>query len=548
MSLPKKSKNFKVKTLVVILVLIIGIFLSFQYFLVQQLQNQFQDLINAKEDRSYDIRYQSIGFDLLNTQVTMEDITIVPINVDSTAPNAIRGEVGSARLNGFGIVEFLTNKVVSINELKFEEPKFTIVHSRREQTAKSSTSLQDLFKDVISRGEIKNFTLTGGEATIFLRNDTLRQIGHFEDFYVQATNLFTDTVRMNYAIPFQFDDLHTAFRNLEFEIKEGEILKLDHFDFDFQEQSLMLEGLSLSHDKDWTSVAREQDYQKDIIDFSIKTIDISRLSPLSTFYNSLVFISDHVLIDSLVLNDGRDKNIPRPPDEIKRNYTAIIKSIDVPIRIDTLEIINSRVKYSEINDGSRAVGSINLTDLNCSLFNLSSIDSVEMNAPYRMELTALINGAGKVQLRAIEDYNTLNVNGELSIGPMDMKALNPTLINMAGVEVMNGKLNSLRVQMKWDKEGSKNKFIIDYEDLDVEVLKKNSRNKDKFLTKLGRAAYHESHTKGDKHYKEPEYYSYRNLYRGPFNFLWLNIKDGVFQTVPKGLARKFVPTSKKKKK
>jgi len=544
-SLPKKRKNFKIKTLIVVLILVVGGFYLLQHLLVSQFQKNFEEVLNSNPERAYDFRYRSLSLDLLRTQVKMEGITIAPINVDTSASNTIRGEVEMVLLNGVGVIDFLTNQTLTIEELRFEEPKFTLVHKEREQTKNSSGSFQALFQDIISRGEIKNFTLNGGEAGVFVRTDTLRQIGSFDGFHIEAKNLSTDIERLNYAIPFQFDDLHTAFSNLTLQLKEGQNLKLEQFDFHFKNESLFLKGLSLSYDKDWTSVALEEEFQKDIIEFSIGSINADKLSPLSTFYNSFVLISDRLLIDSLFLNDGRDKNIPRPPDEIKRNYTAIIKSLDVPIRIDTLEITNSQVTYSEINDGSRAIGTLRLMDLNSKLFNVTTIDSVKLSKPFRMELKALLNGAGEVTLKAIEDYETLNVNAELTLGPMDMKSLNPTLINLAGVEIKNGKLNGLRAQMNWDSEGSKNRFIIDYENLEVEVLKKNSNDRDKFLTRIGKAAYHQSHIKGDKHYHEPEYYSYRNKYRGPFNFLWVNVKDGVFQTVPSGVARLFIPKPSK---
>ncbi|MDN3202693.1 DUF748 domain-containing protein [Algoriphagus sediminis] len=545
MSLPKKRKNFKIKITAVILLVVIGGFLLLKHFVVNQFEKRFEETINSNPDRAYDIRYESFSFDLVKTQVKMEGITIIPINVDSTTSNTIEGSVDLALLNGVGVIDFLLNQSLTIDELRFEAPKFTLVHSKREQASKSSGSFQDLFKDIVSRGEIKNFTLSEGEATLFIKNDTLRQIGSFEGFQLEAKNLATDIERLNYAIPFQFNDLHTAFRNLEMEISEGEILRLGNFEFDYGNERLHLADFSLTHDRDWKEVAREEEFQKDIIDFSVQSITLSKVNPLSSLYNSLVVIAEKVEIDSLVLNDGRDKNIPRPPDVVKQNYAAMLKALDIPIRINSVAIKNSKVTYSEINIGSSSPGTLVLENVNCKLYNLSTIDSIEMKKPLQIELSALLNGEGKVNLIAKENYETMSVDAELTLGPMDMKSLNQTLINMAGVKVNEGRILGLKAQMNWDLKGSKNKFQIEYDNLEIEILKSNSRKENKFLSTVGKAAYHKSHIQSDKHYQEPEYYSYRNIYRGPFNFLWVNVKDGVFQTVPSGVARMFIPKPEK---
>ncbi|MFC3880601.1 hypothetical protein ACFOSV_10455 [Algoriphagus namhaensis] len=536
MSLPKITKKAKTKRFLgwalVFALVLFGLLKGLEF----TLENQIEGLINTNEDRKYDLRYKSLNLNILTTKVKLEGVSIVPVNPDSTK-SFVSASLEEAQLNGVDVFKFLTSKVLTIDELNFLAPNFLLTLAGGQESSRGSSAFQDLFKDIISRGEIKNFSMKGGNAELYLASDPSRKIGSFNNFNITASDLSTDAVQLNHAIPFQFENIHTSLESFTYELDFGRHLSFDSFDFSYADQELTILGLKMGFENTWQDQAKLIGYQTDIIDFKLGSLKFKKLSPSASLYDSLVFVSEKLELDSLVLKDRRDKNIPRPKDEIKENFAALLKKLNFPLLIDTIKITNSSVEYFEINEGSTEAGVLLLSELDATILNATSMDSLEAIRPLEIALTGKLNEASDFSLNVIENYQDLSFSVDLEVGAMSMKSLNTTLVNLASIEIKSGQMTSLKLRMDAGTYSSRNHFSIQYSGLDFDLLKKDSQAKNKLLSSVSKVAYFQSFQKGDKHWNDPSYTTKRNRYRGPINLIWLSLKEGLLKTVPRGAAR-----------
>lgn len=533
--------------MIYILVGLLSFFLILGFGLSFWLSSFLKTTLNTNPERKYDIIFEDLSISLFRSSIELKKLEINPLNTKGEA-SIINASVEKAEIRGYSIWEFVISRRLTIAEFSFVKPEFRLTHNDTISShSKSSKPFQSLFGDVVSRGKIKNFSIQDGKAEYFIQGDSLRRIGGFKEMNLQATGLETDSAMIGHSIPFQLDNVHTSFKDLNYQVADDQNLRLGSFEFDFKTGELNLKDFSLSYDKPWQEIAKSKTFQQDIIDFHMGSLSISKLNTSSRLYDSLLIIAGSVSIDSLVFNDGRDKNIPRPKDELKKDFTALLNALQFPLEVDSLFIRNSKITYSEIEKGNTEPGVLVLEDLNGLIINLASIDSVEKKSPLDIHIKAKLNGKGDLELKLLENYQSNSFEVDLSLGAMEMKDLNPTLINLAGIAIEAGQLMELSLEMEAGPTSSDNHFLMEYRGLKMDLLNEEDKKKG-FLSSVANLAIHKENLPENKHYKTPSYSTKRNIYRGPINLIWLSVKDGLMATIPTGMVQKLMPHSKGDKK
>ncbi|PZX58056.1 AsmA family protein [Algoriphagus chordae] len=509
-------------------------------------QNNFESRLNSNPDRKYDLNYENFTISILAGNIELDNLKITPLNTDSL-PSVITGTVEKAELDGISFLSFITAKAIKIQKLSFLTPDFTVIHSDFPKKSTTTTKpFQSLFKDIISRGEIKNFSLLGGKAELLYQKDTLQKIGSFEGLEIIATGLVTDSVQVGRAIPFKLENITISLKNFSYLTTDGQTLSLGAFDFDLEKGQMDLEALSMKLNSTWEEYAKTQPVQKGIMSFDIGHLALRGLSSESQFYDSLMVISQSLEIDSLDLHVSKDKNRPLPPQVAKKDFSNMLEELSFPVAIDSLLIKNSKITYSEIESGKTKAGTITLSEVNGLIQNVSSIDAVEKEKPLLIAISAIFDGSGKLNLNVTENYFERKWVADLTLEAMDMKQLNQTVNHLAGISIVTGDLQKLHMKMEATATASDNHFLMQYKDLKMELINPDDHKKG-FMSSVANLAIHKQHLPGDKNYQELTYSTTRDIYKGPINLIWLSAKDGLMATIPSKVVQKLLPHSKESK-
>lgn len=532
------------------LVIIIGSILLFLFASIILLENwvetKFENTLNTNPNRKYDLNYDILSVSILKGKIELNQLQITPLTVDSI-PTIIAGSVERANLEGIGFISFLRNKEISIEILEFLNPEFTLTRTDfQKDQVESTRPFQTLFRDIISRGEIKNFSLSGGKAILFEQNDSLQRIGSFDDLEIMASGIETDSVQLDKAIPFKLEELKIGLKNLSYLLSENQIFRFESYAFDFSGGQMDLENISLELGQEWYKQAKNQPEQKEIMEFDIGSVAIRGLSEASQFGDSLMIIAESITLDSVDFKIGKDKNRPFPPKELKQDFSYLLEALTFPMKVDSLKVTNSTITYSEIGSGQTLPGKINLSEVNGLVLNVSTIEEVERENSLYVTLSAVFDGSGQLSLEVHENYFEREWEADLTLEDMDMKDLNQTVNNLAGISIASGKLKKLHLNMEANASFSDNHFLMEYEDFKIELLNPEHHKKG-FLSSLANLAVHKQHKPGDKHFQELAYATTRDPYKGPINLIWLSAKDGLLATVPIKAAQKLMVHSKNDK-
>ena len=192
-----------------------------------------------------------------------------------------------------------------------------------------------------------------------------------------------------------------------------------------------------------------------------------------------------------------------------------------------LKIENGRVQYAEqVSEQSKA-GNIVFTELNSEITNLSNRSTEPIlfkNKAKRMGVAPLLvdwsfyteNGADLFKAsRIIKNFKTA--------------AINPVLESNLRSRA-KGAINELYFTISGDTYVSSGTMKMNYNDFEFVVLKKNRLGVNKVFTVLGKICTNDGSKTDQNGYRFGEISLKRDPTKSFFNYLWINVQDGIIST------------------
>lgn len=516
------------------------------FYLEMWLSKKIPEIININPDRNYDLLFENVEINLFQKGVELQTIVLVPLN-DSLATK-MNGSLRSIQMGNVNFMALIFNSKLEIGEIKLVEPAFRLIQSDRKRSAnESSQAFQKLFQDLISRGEIRNFILEKGTAEMFIDNDSLYRFGQFTDLNIIAHGIETDSIIATYAIPFKLKSIVTSLKNLKIITDYNQEFRVAEASFNSSARTASFKGISLKYNNQISGARDEADFQKDLIQLEIKEFGLSQIDAESTIYGNWSIFAGLASIDSLVLEDLRDKNKPRPEEPVKPLFEGMIEKIPFPFKLDSVKISNSTISYKEIPAGKNNPIILNFQEINGFIANLISTDSLQKDGLMKIDVSSNLNGYASVSMSIDVPYGKNAFELDASLGGFDMVELNEIFEPLGKFKVESGTLRGLKLHMIADEKGSSNQVNFDYENLKLEVFNSDGSKKSKngILSSVANIMTSKENLQGNKNYKISRHWTSRNPYRSPFNLIWISTKDGLMAIVPSSLGNIFISDNKK---
>lgn len=526
------------KKLLLALGILILLGISSVFLIERWLVKTLSERINAKGDRAYDILYEDVDAHLFRGSIELRVISLRPVKGDMAT--TITGTMKSVRFGGLNILDFLFGDVLDIGELRMEVPKFVLVRndSISRKPADVSMAFQDFFGDIVSRGVIHNFVIEDGSGQFYTQSDSLRKFGSFESLNISAINLETDSVRLNYAIPFKLESIKTSIRNLQININEGQTFTLGELSYDSKADAFNFYDLKLAYDDSNLAAAKRSDVQKDYIEIGMKHLKIEKINARSTIYGNWSIVAGLITIDSLNLHDLRNKNKPRPIDEpVKPMFEGMVEMIPFPLEVDTVRVLNSQIIYTQISEGKSVAGSLKFEQLSALITHVVSIDSLQ-SGEMKIHGEAVLNGFAPMRMDVTVPYGKDEAEEqfqlEASVASFALPSLNGILGDLVSVNINSGRMEKLRITMNANPRRSSNSMIFHYKDLKLELRDEEAQKK-KLKSTLANILTSSNNLPENRNYKTATFQTQRNIYRGTFNLIWESVREGMLEIVPSDL-------------
>jgi hypothetical protein len=523
--------------LAVVLMLIAGV-----YWGKTWINTNLESVVNADPDRQYDFNFDLLEVDLLQGVILINEVRITPLGENVGV--IVEGHVVQVMMTKVNIFQLIWNKVLDIQQLSFSQPEF-IIHIPTENSTeeKPAKALQSLFGDILSRGAIRNFQL-GRANAVMLMGD--KQIGSLSNLNILATELSTDSLKWNYPIPFDYNRILISIDSLDYLMGNKQLFRVGKIDFDTKSQQLILNSISLKYPEGLQKASLQADFQVDLIEVELDALVLSGIEATSNLYSNLDIRARKMELQGLVFEDFRNKNIARPPDEVKPLFQGLINKINFPLKLDTLKLTHAAVVYGESVPGKNETWRLHLDNLNGDLVNLTSIPEFQkVLGHFTGKFTGQIQGAGNLHIDLKVPYERDEFDMGVDFTSFQLPKVNELLSPIMNGEIVSGDLVRMNIQISANSQRSINQFRFDYTNLKIELYQKGTQKKNRVLSTLANMAVNTSNLPGERNYMTSSYTTQRNQYRGPINLVWKSTKEGILSIVPGGVAKEILKSSEK---
>ncbi len=464
--------------------------------------------------------------------------------------------VSKLSLSGLGLFDLIINRKLYLDKIEIDELNFNFYRPKREYQINAVTEEK---KPAFSLDSIH----LSGIDKIDLAEMVIADYGVF---VIDASNM--DTISSYQGKEFLFSGLdmnaleggqgYFTFDNseLELELKQQEFgldgglyaISFDDLHYKYDEQEIELINFELKPIASPEEFSSKFDQTYDINAASVDTLLVSGIDPYPLFQSGVISIQQ-IDVNGLKASTFKDKTKPWDIKKITNLPQMALENMRQPLHISTIKIKNSSFIYSEKLDHTDDLVNVNLDNIQGEITYVTSIrDSLNSGRSLEVTLNTDLLNTLPFYVHITMPYNTTDNSfhaSGYSKGTADFEKLNPTVFPAVGMKFENGKLNGINFKLQGNPNRSKGELIMLYEDLEVELFKKNE-SENKTTSWIANTFIKRSNPNKNGKIIEAKIDFERIKYKGFGNYLWKSVQSGIVNSLaPFGKRNKKENSAKK---
>jgi len=518
-------------------VIILGIILFFIARRADRIVEPYvRSLLEQNKPMNHRIEYDQIRLNLVNRSIIVKDVRIFP---DSSVVKDehlwMEVSVNKIRLTNFKILKLLLHKKLSIGDFILLKP-VAAVYLPSKTIHKDET---EVVKDTIVKPKapllgsisLERVTLDGGSFSLFHKGVKLASS---DDINFVAEQISLVKNKLDEPVGYSYGDVKVNLSDISLQFATGLYnMSLKHFALNKQDSSVVLKEFRMIPKYKKGEFEENLEFQNDRFDVRVGTLNIEGVGYRRLLNGQPLEISK-IHIDELNADIYRDKNVRVDSNHFPQFYNESFLKINSPIRLDTLLVSNSIVKYGELAEGKEKAGEILLEDFKLHIFDLSNILTDSTPDPeMQVFINAMVMGEGSLNVELV-----LPLTGRLhdfkcsgSVGSMKLSPLNDMLEPSINMKFIKGDLNRMTFAFSANDNISSGWMEFLYQDLDIELLKKDPEKQWGFISLMANAVAVSNNPAPGKELKIVTVGYERNKYKGLINYVWKTIQSGMINTI-----------------
>ena len=282
--------------------------------------------------------------------------------------------------------------------------------------------------------------------------------------------------------------------------------------------------------------ANKAGFQKDRFNVRLGGIVLKNIEMQNLLQQKI--IASQLLINNASAKIYRDISKPLEQKNKVGNYPSqLLKALDIPVNISKASLPNAYIEYKEKGAGSGNGGIVRFEDSKLDITNITNIpEAIQENNFLNISFDTKVSG--QIPLKGNFKFSLKNNGGNFTanghIPAFDPLILNKISIPMTLIKLNGGKINSIDFQLTGNNYNAKGDFLMRYQHLKVDVLKKDKDTKQ--ITKRGFASFvanlmlrNDNPNKKGLRKVRPVYE--RDIYKSFFNLVWKTVFTGMKETV-----------------
>lgn len=503
------------RVLFVTVALLLAGYAGLHYWIKSQVKQQLSENL----PKSWLLDYRSIGLNLFSGSIQLNDINLQI--KDSLAINSFL----DIEAKHFGIYdvsysEFLEENEIYISKCRIVQPRIVFKPYARHKDSlqvKASKEKQSL--------QVTNIALEQG-LFVLLPSETDKQGFQVEEFNVNINEFNSNVLESNEMLPFEYDSFNIDLNGISFAISPYERLEIS--EADVTQDSVHFSKTTLLTTLNRKEYNKQLKKERDHYDLSIPEI-LFDFPGLKKKNNQVLVDISKMQIKDPVFKLYRDKLLP---DEYshKSLFNEKFRNLPFILALDSLEISQADILYTEKNEYYNDGGQLKFLKMN--------VTGSHIGNAYSKKDTTKIVGHGLFMTDAKLDfdwrfqvYDTKDsFDFKAEVNELNAADLNVLTKNNMDID-LKGRIETCSFHIRGNHYSAYQNFKIRYHNLNIKVLNKK-KGKESWIgsTLANMLVKKDSYSKGGKFR-----YSDGRVLRDPsksfFNYLWLNVKDGLIDTL-----------------
>ncbi|MFS4446474.1 DUF748 domain-containing protein [Maribacter sp. 2307UL18-2] len=417
-----------------------------------------------------------------------------------------------------------------LGNLSFQDANLLLLHKDSKKTkAKIETKAFEINGlDYVTLWNKKSFLsekvlLKNGKLSVFKKYSDSLEFS-VSNIALELDSFQTDALQLKKKIPFNYGVIKLSLNDLFLNLSQFEILKIKKLTLD--KEALRADVLSIVSKFSKTELSKKLSAERDHVNLNVSNMT-GIAAGLEVVNDSLQIHAEELKLEDVELLLYRDKTLA-DDTSTKRMYGGLLRKLPIRLNVDSVLIENGRVSYAEKVGHTIKPSSILFDKLNASILNLSNINL----GTTKLKATANLMGVAPIELKSSFQSRNAGTVFQASVVLKDLEttAINPFMESNANVRV-DGHVNELYLTVNGNEMKSSGDMKMKYENFKFSVLDKDRLGINKTLTAIVNIFTNDGSKTDEKGYRYGKIEVERDHTKSFFNYLWLNAKDGLKNTV-----------------
>jgi len=482
------------------------------------------------KDQNQQFSIDRLSFSTKDRQIQARQLVLMPQKKDSKN-NQFELRIPLVSMNGFNIDDAYSNNRYIFESIMIEKPVFLLYNNAKDSLKFNPYNLDlyphiESFADVLASGSV---SVSDADVTILKNGQKkLQEKGSFnlQNFRIEdkkGSPKFMNADNFSFTVPglkrqgklYQFTSGKTSYSSLT--------------------NRLVIDNIHMTPKFSKENHQKQVGFQSDYFSGSIDSVTISQPNIRQWFENEEL-LGKCLLARGLNLEIFRDKRTPFNEAQRPKMFHDLLRSFNVVFSLDSLNLTNSNITYSERIPGGESEGKIRFSNVQAHLFPLSNRkNSIGKIPDLTIVGTASVMDSSVIKVRMNYQLsnpdNLFTVTGSLS--PFNMHILNPVIEPLASVSIRSGRVNRFEFNFSADRMKSTGSLLLGYDNFRISVLeKKNGGTKEsKFASFIANSLLLRSKNPRGKELLPDEINYHRDQKRADINYWWKSVFSGVKNTL-----------------
>ncbi len=531
----------KHKIILLILIIFALIVVIINYYVSGKIEEKVEQVLVQQSNDTYTLSVLGVKFKLLERRIVVKGFMRNPTEkamLHLKQPDGIlkgldKLTLSSFELRGIDYYKLLFKDEIDISKLKiadvsihnYRNPKVNTLQDSVKKINLDSIKINKINDLRIGEIEIKNFkyqivdvltekvSLKINTGKISIGGVELKKNKN-EFFKLELVDKKLDLTKLSFTF---FD---TNYR-----------LEIDRIIKDFNSNNIDIDNFKLKPLIDKVELGQSYKYNRVIFDVEVPKINLYNFQLRKALaYKSVLM--DSIWVTGMNMDLYKDRRKPFDLKKRPKFPNILLNELKDTIRIPKISVKESRIYFESVLDKRNVHLKLSLNDVNADIGNIFSMNKdKEEFLTLDFESKFMKNAVLKADLIFPFKENKETFTMKANISKSKFKYFDSAIYPALGIKVIKGELDGMHLNAVFGSRHATGTMTMLYHDLQARIFKKNSMEKNKFLSWSVNKSLHNSNPVKGKPTRVALISADRILYKGFINYIWIAAQSGIVNTI-----------------